>query len=243
METANTYNYKVVSQFAIMTVVWGIVGMAVGVLIAAQLVFSPATRRVDTPARAGLGSLLASMTQEGAGDRSGSEFAEAVSALGGTLGASSDRESLTFSVRVLARNLDPAIGLLADAALRPRMDGADFGRLKQRRLDEIRQMQNRPTVIAGNVASRMLLGPRNPYAWPQSGTHETVSALTLDDVRSLQSRLIRPGSATLPCWPGSRRSPSGREGGRSRSSGGPPRPRPSRSRTRTGSSSASAPPD
>ncbi|MDE1463931.1 cytochrome-c oxidase, cbb3-type subunit I [Spartinivicinus poritis] len=33
------YNYKVVRQFTIMTVVWGIVGMGVGVLIAAQLVF------------------------------------------------------------------------------------------------------------------------------------------------------------------------------------------------------------
>jgi len=32
-----TYNDKVVRQFAIMTVVWGIVGMAVGVFIAAQL--------------------------------------------------------------------------------------------------------------------------------------------------------------------------------------------------------------
>ena len=31
------YNYKVVKQFAVMTVIWGIVGMAVGVLIAAQL--------------------------------------------------------------------------------------------------------------------------------------------------------------------------------------------------------------
>lgn len=31
------YNYKVVRQFAIMTVVWGIIGMLVGVLIAAQL--------------------------------------------------------------------------------------------------------------------------------------------------------------------------------------------------------------
>jgi cytochrome c oxidase cbb3-type subunit 1 len=34
-----TYNYKVVRQFAITTVLWGIVGMAVGVLIAAQLVW------------------------------------------------------------------------------------------------------------------------------------------------------------------------------------------------------------
>lgn len=33
------YNYTVVRQFTIMTVVWGIVGMAVGVLIAAQLVW------------------------------------------------------------------------------------------------------------------------------------------------------------------------------------------------------------
>jgi len=32
-----TYNYKVVRQFAIMTIIWGIVGMLVGVVIAAQL--------------------------------------------------------------------------------------------------------------------------------------------------------------------------------------------------------------
>ncbi|MDR3428718.1 MULTISPECIES: cytochrome-c oxidase, cbb3-type subunit I [Silvimonas] len=37
MENQATYNYKVVRQFAIMTVVWGIVGMLVGVVIASQL--------------------------------------------------------------------------------------------------------------------------------------------------------------------------------------------------------------
>lgn len=37
MTTEQTYNYKVVRQFTIMTVVWGIVGMLVGVVIAAQL--------------------------------------------------------------------------------------------------------------------------------------------------------------------------------------------------------------
>jgi len=34
-----TYNYKVVRQFAVMTVIWGIVGMLVGVIVAAQLAF------------------------------------------------------------------------------------------------------------------------------------------------------------------------------------------------------------
>jgi len=38
-ETQSTYNYKVVRQFSIMAVVWGIVGMLVGVIIAAQLVW------------------------------------------------------------------------------------------------------------------------------------------------------------------------------------------------------------
>jgi cytochrome c oxidase cbb3-type subunit 1 len=39
VDTALNYNYRVVKQFAIMTVVWGVVGMLVGVLIAAQLAF------------------------------------------------------------------------------------------------------------------------------------------------------------------------------------------------------------
>src|SRR5699024_4357483 len=36
---AAVFNYGVIRQFAIMTVVWGIVGMGVGVLIALQLVW------------------------------------------------------------------------------------------------------------------------------------------------------------------------------------------------------------
>ena len=39
METSLNYNYRVVRQFAVATVVWGVVGMLVGVIIAAQLAF------------------------------------------------------------------------------------------------------------------------------------------------------------------------------------------------------------
>jgi cytochrome c oxidase cbb3-type subunit 1 len=39
MDNQATYNYKIVRQFAVMTVIWGIVGMLVGVVIAAQLVW------------------------------------------------------------------------------------------------------------------------------------------------------------------------------------------------------------
>ncbi|NVK89396.1 MAG: cytochrome-c oxidase, cbb3-type subunit I, partial [Gammaproteobacteria bacterium] len=44
---APSYNYTVVRQFAVMTVIWGIVGMAVGVLLAAQLLFPELN--FDTP--------------------------------------------------------------------------------------------------------------------------------------------------------------------------------------------------
>jgi len=39
MTTASAYNDKVVRQFTIMTIVWGVVGMLVGVIIAAQLMW------------------------------------------------------------------------------------------------------------------------------------------------------------------------------------------------------------
>jgi cytochrome c oxidase cbb3-type subunit 1 len=39
MQSQATYNYKVVRQFAVMTVIWGIVGMLVGVIIASQLIW------------------------------------------------------------------------------------------------------------------------------------------------------------------------------------------------------------
>ena len=38
-ENPGTYNYKVVRQFTVMAVIWGVVGMLVGVIIAAQLVW------------------------------------------------------------------------------------------------------------------------------------------------------------------------------------------------------------
>ena len=36
-DKVNSYNDKVVKQFTVMTVIWGIVGMLVGVIIASQL--------------------------------------------------------------------------------------------------------------------------------------------------------------------------------------------------------------
>ncbi len=47
MQAPGTYNYKVVRQFSVAAVLWGVVGMAVGVLIAAQLLWPQLN--FDTP--------------------------------------------------------------------------------------------------------------------------------------------------------------------------------------------------
>ena len=41
---AAVYNDKVVRQFAIMTVIWGVVGMLVGVIVASQLTWPDLTK-------------------------------------------------------------------------------------------------------------------------------------------------------------------------------------------------------
>ena len=48
-QTIETYNYKVIRQFAIMTIVWGVVGMTVGVIIAAQLTWPWLNNIIDAP--------------------------------------------------------------------------------------------------------------------------------------------------------------------------------------------------
>jgi hypothetical protein len=47
MEHTNAYNDKVVRQFAIMTVVWGVIGMLVGMLIASQLIWPQLTMDIS----------------------------------------------------------------------------------------------------------------------------------------------------------------------------------------------------
>ncbi len=152
---------------------------------------------IDTPQFAGLGSLTAAMLQEGAGDRDSAAFSEALQAIGASMSADAGPESITVSVQSLKRNFAQAAGLMADAALRPRLQGTDFERAKGLHLDALEQADDQPALVAGRVAVRVLLGDKNAYAWPTSGTAATVKPLTLDDVQGLHGALFRPEFATL----------------------------------------------
>lgn len=165
-------------------------------LIACQVLIDPG-HPVDDAGKAGLTSLLATMTQEGAGDRDGAAFAEALQALGASMNAGADYESLSVSLQVLARNFEPAAALLADALMRPRLDAKDWERVKALHIDDLKQQDEEPQAVAPRVASRLLLSPGNPLAWPIDGTVDTVQTLSHDDVQKARGYLLRDGFAKV----------------------------------------------
>jgi predicted Zn-dependent peptidase len=152
---------------------------------------------LDAPARSGLGSLVAAMTQEGAGSRDSVAFAQAVSDLGASISAGSDADSLWLSLGVLSRNFSPGADLLADALLRPRMQPDDFNRVKAVRLDGLRQRAEVPQRVASILATRMLIDEKSGYAWPSDGTLATVRPITLDEVKSAHQGLLRDAGVTV----------------------------------------------
>jgi zinc protease len=165
-------------------------------LVAATVLFTPGGPLAE-PARAGLPALAASMLDEGAGELDATRFASALQLLGASLSASAGPESASVNLAVLKRNFGKAAGLMADAIRRPRMQESDWSRVKALHLENLRQEDEEPTVVASRVGVRELFGKENPYGWPTQGTVATVSPLKLEDVRREHARLFRPEFATV----------------------------------------------
>ncbi|MBL9032989.1 MAG: insulinase family protein [Phycisphaerae bacterium] len=165
-------------------------------LVGVQVMFQPG-RPLSDSGKAGVASLAAAMLTEGAGERDSAAFASAVQSLGARISAGADHEVLTVSMQTLKRTFGDAAGLLADAIRRPRMAPADFERVKRLRMDQLRQEDEEPTIVAARVGLRVLFGDENPYGMPTAGTLPTVEPLTLDDVRRTHAAIVTPESATV----------------------------------------------
>jgi len=165
-------------------------------LVGVLMLFKPGPA-LDPLERAGLADLTTTMLSEGAGERDALQFGQALQALGADFDADADHETITASLVVLKRNLAPAAALFADALRRPRLAPGDWERVKALHLDELRQSDEEPTVVAERVAARLLFGDEHRYGWPIAGTIDTVSKLTLDDIRAAHPALLNPAAARL----------------------------------------------
>ncbi|MBC7771355.1 MAG: insulinase family protein [Pyrinomonadaceae bacterium] len=165
-------------------------------LVSMQVVLKPQTP-INQPEFAGLASLTCDMLQEGTKDLDSLAFSDAMDLLGASFGTGADQEFVTLSLTVLKRNFEKAATLACSAVVSPRMDQSDWDRVKRLHLEDLKQSDDEPTVVAARVGMRALFGDTNPYGWPMSGTTDTVSRLNLDSVKAMHLLLFRPESAVV----------------------------------------------
>lgn len=152
---------------------------------------------VDPAMKAGTANLTSSMLREGTTSRSSLEIADQTAFLGISLGTSSSWDATSVSLHTPTGQLDSALALFADVALRPSFPASDFDRLRKNRLTDILQIKDRGPTIADQAYASILYGAEHPYGTPMIGTQKSIEALSVDDLKSYYSSEFRPNNATL----------------------------------------------
>ena len=174
--------------------VWSINDAALPVASAALVVNAGSA---DDPSdRPGLVSLTSDLLDEGAGGLDAIELSEALARLGSRLAIEITPDVTAISIGALDRHFGETLDLLADVVIRPHFRQADFERVRDLRLNRLKQL----TQSAGTVADRAFAGTvfgAHPYGHGTMGTSRALEAMILDDARSTWARLFHPSTATL----------------------------------------------
>jgi predicted Zn-dependent peptidase len=145
----------------------------------------------------GVAALTAHLLVTGTQRLDASAFAEATERLGIEVSSESSWDSARAAFQSLPEHMEDGIELLAEMVREPRLDPAEFERLKAERLAEILQSRADPGRLADEMFLRHLFDPGTPYRRLSAGTPETVGGLTLDDVRSFHATNWAPEGAHL----------------------------------------------
>ncbi|MEO6528632.1 MAG: pitrilysin family protein, partial [Gemmatimonadaceae bacterium] len=117
--------------------------------------------------------------------------------LGVTLGATSSWEQSTVSLHTTTAQLDSALALFADVALRPSFPTSDLERVRKVRLTALQQVRDRAPSIADRAFASAVFGEKYPYGRPLAGTEGSVASISRDDVQRFYGTYFRPNNATL----------------------------------------------
>src|SRR3569833_1400591 len=136
----------------------------------------------DQAVKPGVASLLAGLLEKGAGKRDAFAFADAVEGVGGSFHASASSESISVRGTFLARDQRLMLELLADALLRPRVDGEELEALSARHIEMIKAAKDTdPSELIG-LYGRSFLFRGHPYGLPVIGSETSLAAITQEDV-------------------------------------------------------------
>jgi len=137
----------------------------------------------DAPGREGTASLLADLMQKGAGVRDAVQFAEAIEGAGGRLALTSGAEALALGASFLARDVGLMIELSSDALLRPRLEPAEFEKVRALAIQSIAAAKDSdPRALVGEYGDAWLFRG-HPYGRPAGGDEASLASVTIDDVK------------------------------------------------------------
>ncbi|MBK1878067.1 M16 family metallopeptidase [Pelagicoccus mobilis] len=144
----------------------------------------------------GLTALLSTMMTKDTEKRSALEVAEAIEGVGGSFYEFSGNNSLGFALEVLPSDTDLALDLIEESLLRPKFKEEVYAVEKESHLAGIKENLD-DIVTAGRRALRKRFFGDYPFGESGSGSLETVSSITLDEVRAFWEQIVVGGNVTI----------------------------------------------
>lgn len=143
----------------------------------------------DPEGKAGVANFLSSVLDEGAGDLDSRAFQARLEDSSISLRFNSGQDVFYGSLRTLSANMDEAFDLFHLAVSEPRFDAEPVERIRGQVIANLRQEETNPNDIASRVWAATLFGD-HPYGWPTDGTADSVSKITVDDLRDFHTRTM-----------------------------------------------------
>ncbi len=147
----------------------------------------------------GLAKMTAGMLDEGTQKYDSLAFGDEATRLGARISASASLDTATVSLSALTERLAESLDLYAEVILRPSFPEQELERLKRLAVAGIRQEMSTPVATGMRLLPGLLYGSDHPYSGPLtgSGSVESVSSMTRDDVVDFYRSWYRPDKATL----------------------------------------------
>ncbi len=154
------------------------------------------TLRIDNPPvvegdKAGVSSLLGAMLGNGTASISKDDFNEEIDFLGANLGFSSNGAFAGSLSKYSSRILE----LMADAAINPLLTEEEFQKEKEKLIEGLKTQEKDVSAISGRVGGALSYGTNHAYG--EFATEETVSNVTLADVKAFYQKHFNPNNAYL----------------------------------------------
>ena len=161
-----------------------IIGITSNDIPKVNILFSmPIGHRYEPGTKSGVAQLLASLLSESTQKHSAEEISNQLDRLGSNVSFSAGENELTMNVSCLKQNLDSTLKIAQEMMFMPKFDQEDFDLVKKEQLDGIANQLTQATAIANNVYNKILYGEGANLAIPVNGNTQTVSSITLDDVK------------------------------------------------------------